>query len=439
MEYHKPTDLSDTLIPDQIARFMPHSMYWKPSEKIRHDDREPQESSDLLWKKIEWTIPSVWIVACDQHEPVAQPLHDSITMLRTDQLDYDLPEDLIATRPAERRDEARLLVVHCSRPNETPLHCHIRDLPDLLDPHDLLILNETKVIPARLVAKRADTNGRVTGLYLNSIAEHEWSVMLKSNGRLKPGHRLVLLDQSDQPSDSILHLLEKENGTWRVELESDLSTMECLDQLGRTPLPPYIQRARSFKGNTGLSENEDRERYQTIYAKTPGAVAAPTAGLHLTHSLLTDLTQRGIDSTRITLHVGSGTFKPIDTEYVQHHPIHSEHYTLTNNTIHTLSQARKNKKRFVAVGTTTVRALESLPDDWEQHTEIDTETNLLITPGYQFRLVDVLLTNFHLPRSSLLALVAAMTGLERLMEIYEEAVRERYRFYSYGDAMLILP
>jgi S-adenosylmethionine:tRNA ribosyltransferase-isomerase len=349
--------------------------------------------------------------------------------MRVDDLDYQLPDELIATKPTDRRDEARLLV---SRgPGHPTEHRHIRDLPDILQPGDLLIFNDTKVLPARFFAERAATGGKVEGLYLETRDDRVWHVMLKSGGRPAAGESLTLGD------DHALRLIEQlPDGSWLIEKQSDLDTEQLLDRVGVMPLPPYIEKQRG-EGNFA---DFDRKRYQTVYAKQAGAVAAPTAGLHFTDELLGQLRQRGVATAYLTLHVGLGTFAPVRSETLDDHPMHTEHFIVPGPTIDAISRAKRDGRRIIAIGTTSVRAIESLPDPLPTPAERDyrSATDLLIQPGYAFRYTDAMLTNFHLPRSTLIALVAAKVGLDRIKSLYAEAIEHRYRFYSYGDAMLLL-
>ena len=349
--------------------------------------------------------------------------------MRVDDLDYQLPEALIATKPTDRRDEARLLV---SRgPHHPTEHRRVRDLPDLLQPGDLLIFNDTKVLPARFFAQRTATGGKVEGLYLETRDDRVWHVMLKSGGRLTAGESLTLAD------DHQLQLIEQlADGSWLIEKQGDLDTEQLLDRFGVMPLPPYIEKQRG-RGNFA---EFDRQRYQTVYAKQAGAVAAPTAGLHFTDELLGQLHERGVETAYLTLHVGLGTFAPVRSETLDDHPMHTEHFVVPAGTIRAIARARDAGRRIVAIGTTSVRALESLPNPLPAPADGDYQsaTDLLIQPGYAFRYTDAMLTNFHLPRSTLIALVAGKVGLERIKSLYAEAIEHRYRFYSYGDAMLLL-
>lgn len=358
-------------------------------------------------------------------------------IMRVQDLDYDLPPELIATQPADPRDSARLMVVH--RDSGKVEHRRVRDLPSLgvFQPGDLMVVNQTRVLPARFEATRAKTNGKVRGLYVASPDAKHWHVMLEARGQLTIDETITLDDRAH------LTLVEPlGGGEWLARFNGDA---DVLHRLGATPLPPYIQKARKQAGQPEVTA-ADAERYNTIYAQQPGSVAAPTAGLHFTPDLLRSLEQAGVRRAAVTLHVGLGTFAPIRVENVDDHPIHHEWIDIPPTTIAALSEART----VTPIGTTTVRTLESLPPRQETTTapppnDYTAQTNLYITPGavergFRFRFTDHLMTNFHLPRSTLLAMVAAMpdVGLDRLLDWYRLAISERYRFYSYGDAMLIV-
>ncbi len=348
--------------------------------------------------------------------------------MRIDELDYHLPEDLIARTPADRRDAARLLVARDVGGVE---HRRFTDLPDLLRPGDLLILNDTKVLPARINLTRAATGGGVEGLFLQTRDNDHWHLMLKSGGKLRPGELLTF----DAAGEHRLALIEAlADGSWIAARQSELDTEVLLDRFGRMPLPPYIRRRR---GAADDLDALDRERYQTVYARAAGAVAAPTAGLHFTGELFDRLADRGVRTARLTLHVGAGTFAPVRGRTLDEHPMHTERFMVPAATLDALRAARREGRRIIPVGTTSVRALESLADPLPGHDHIGT-TDLLIQPGFTFGYCDGLITNFHLPRSTLIALVAARVGLQRLMALYAEAITQRYRFYSYGDAMLVI-
>lgn len=391
-------------------------------------------------------------------------------MLRTDALDYNLPPESIATHPADPRDAARLMVIRRDNPDRLE-HAHIRDLPDLLDPASRLVVNTTRVLPARFRGVREDTGGKVEGLYLQDATETatasptHWLAMLKSR-RHRAGATIRLM-QGTTPSPYTLRMLSPEAdppGAWLVAVRAEdpalpLDAPSVLEAVGLTPLPPYILSARRTVGDTG-DDHDDRQRYQTVYAADPAAtpsasVAAPTAGLHFTPALLHSLTTRGITRTDVQLHVGAGTFKSVETEHVEDHPIHAEWCSMSPQAVGEIRQTRAANHPVVAVGTTSVRtiesyaaALESDPDSIPDHLS----TRLLLTPGRPLRWTDALLTNFHLPRSTLMALVACLlqtpdeppasdgtpVGVVRLKAAYREAIAKNYRFYSFGDAMLIL-
>ncbi|MEO1583327.1 MAG: tRNA preQ1(34) S-adenosylmethionine ribosyltransferase-isomerase QueA [Planctomycetota bacterium] len=362
-------------------------------------------------------------------------------MLRTDDLEFDLPESLIATEPAEPRDSARLMVLSRSDPGRLE-HRLISDLPELLGAGDTLVLNTTRVLQARFVGENVETGGRVQGLYLRDGAEPAtWVVLLKAR-RHRAGAVLSIgrPGSEDRLRAVLLGPAPDEAGAWLVRVEGDVA--EALDRIGLPPLPPYILNASSHRG-TDRDADADRDRYQTVYADEPGSVAAPTAGLHFTPELLRTLAESGVRRADVTLHVGTGTFKPVESAYVEEHPMHAERCSMAAGVLASLDAARSAGGRVIAVGTTSCRTIESFSARSERG-EPDhggMETDLLITPGYRWRVTDGLLTNFHLPRSTLLAMVGALLpgGVGRLREVYDEAICARYRFYSFGDAMLILP
>ena len=361
---------------------------------------------------------------------------------------FELPADLIASRPAETRDGARLLVLDRQKASIT--HARIRDLPELLRPNDLLIFNNTKVLPARLFGFRTATSGRWEGLFVEEVSAGHWHILSDTRGRLQPGETITVHSAyADRPEGDlksgtgsaqaseglILTLIEKrDDGGWIATPNLSLPSLELLEQFGSLPLPPYMGRK--------LADQDDQQRYQTHFASEPGAVAAPTAGLHFTESLLEQCRARGIERAELTLHVGIGTFRPVAVERLADHKMHEEWCRLPDGTCDLVNQTRQRKGRVVAVGTTSVRTLESAAQatmnsgsslqPWQGR------TSLFIQPGYQFQAVDCLLTNFHLPGSTLLVLVAAMASYDLIMEAYRQAIAERYRFYSYGDAMLIV-
>jgi S-adenosylmethionine:tRNA ribosyltransferase-isomerase len=345
--------------------------------------------------------------------------------LRTDDFDYPLPQELIAQEPPPSREDARLLVL--PRAGGAVEHRGIADLPDLLRPGDLLVVNDTRVIPARLFARRT-TGGRVEVFLLApAAAAGTWTALVRAGGSLRPGEDLEVEGAGDA-----VRLVERTGpGTWLVRArDGDLAAL--MERAGRMPLPPYIRRA-----DADVRDTIDRERYQTVFARAPGAVAAPTAGLHLTPALFDRLAARGIGRAFVTLHVGMGTFKPIETDSVEAHVMHEERYEVPADTALAIARTRAAGGRVVAVGTTSVRTLESAAGDDGVPAVGPGATSLFISPGYRFRAVDALLTHFHLPRSTLLVLVSAFAGRERVLAAYREAAEKRYRFYSYGDAMLL--
>jgi S-adenosylmethionine:tRNA ribosyltransferase-isomerase len=345
--------------------------------------------------------------------------------------DYALPAELIATQPLPERDASRLMVLN--RRTRTITHRQIRELPERLDAHDCLVLNNSRVLPARLLGVRTATGGRWEGLYLNSTPDGLWRLIGQTRGYLRPQETVTLTNANRETLH--LALIDKESdGVSRFKPSRDDNAVELLQQFGTVPLPPYMNRKQAT--------TTDWERYQTTYARSPGSIAAPTAGLHFTPQLLDACRQRGAVVAEVTLHVGIGTFRPVSVENLAEHRMHSEWCDLSEATAESLNAARAAKGRIVAVGTTSLRTLESA---MRQSTGADKsrfsawkgETNLFVRPPYQFRSTDVLLTNFHLPKSTLLMLVAAFAGLDFILEAYRQAISERYRFFSYGDAMLI--
>jgi S-adenosylmethionine:tRNA ribosyltransferase-isomerase len=338
------------------------------------------------------------------------------------EFDFDLPPHLIAQEPHPERDQSRLLVV--SRKEATLAHHVFRDLPALLSPGDLLVLNDTRVLPARLLGRRARTGGKWEGLFLRAYPGGAWELMCQTRGRLQEGEVIEV-----EPGRLRLRLVAKTpERHWLAQPSEPGSPMELLARHGQVPLPPYIRKGRSAEA--------DRERYQTVYARQAGAVAAPTAGLHFTPAVFERLRHRGIGLAYVTLHVGPGTFQPIQVTDVTEHRMHREWGELSEATARTVAECRERGGRVVAVGTTSVRVLETAAASGELR-PWSGETELFIYPGFPFRAVDALVTNFHLPRSSLLLLVSAFAGVELIRRAYKTAVQQGYRFYSYGDAMLI--
>ena len=374
--------------------------------------------------------------------------------IHTDELDFELPKELIATKPIEPRDQSRLLVVQRSNPDRLE-HRVFADLPDLLEPEDLLVFNRSRVVPARLIGENAaNTGGAFEGLYLSPLESIDdcpvWVALLKAK-RAKPGKRYRLIDANGQPTDIVLELIEKHEpegpGAWKVRvIGSTDSTEQILERIGHTPLPPYILAQRKAR-DEHPTDAYDRSHYQTVYASDDesGSVAAPTAGLHFTPRVFDALTSRSVRTTEVLLHVGAGTFKPVETDTLDAHPMHAEMCSMGD--AGELFPAPGNRRTF-AVGSTSARTLESFAGLHESNPILPEthSTRIMISPGYRWRWVDGMVTNFHLPRSTLLAMVASMLdvpgevdGLERIQSIYAQAIHEQYRFFSYGDAMLILP
>lgn len=356
----------------------------------------------------------------------------------TDDFDYALPEERIAQRPAAR-GESRLLVVDAEGADR---HRRVRDLPALLRPGDLLVVNDTRVIPARLFARRRPGGGRVEILLVEKVGPREWDALVRPGRKARPGTALDLapgleaemVDRPDEPEPG------PGGGDGRRRVRFSEPVEPWLDRLGHVPLPPYIRRT---------DEAADRETYQTVYARSPGAIAAPTAGLHLSEELLAELASRGIGTAAVTLHVGIGTFQPVTATLVHEHRMERERYAIPEETADRIAATRAAGGRVVAVGTTVVRTLEGAAAEAAEGAGRDAadparpvragegSTALFIVPGFRFRVVDALMTNFHLPRSTLLMLVSAFAGRERVLAAYREAIDEGYRFYSYGDAMLV--
>jgi S-adenosylmethionine:tRNA ribosyltransferase-isomerase len=346
--------------------------------------------------------------------------------MRTEDLNFDLPSDLIAQAPSAHRQDSRLL--HYRRGDESIHHRTFSDLPDLLRPGDLLVLNDSKVIPAR-IALRKSTGGLIEGLFLSEQSPGIWHTLLRDLGS-PPGGTFLTFDADSQINASIRENLGA--GEFLLEISDQSPAIDILSKLGRMPLPPYIKRDKLHDDRDEL----DRTRYQTIYAQSPGSIAAPTAGLHFTTDLLHRLDARGIERVMVTLHVGVGTFKPVTAEMLEAHVMHSESYSIEPNAADALNRAKKAGRRIVAVGTTSARVLETQPDNQPFAPGIGA-SDLFIYSPYRWKHVNALITNFHLPRSTLIALVAAMTGLPRQRGIYQDAISARYRFFSYGDAMFI--
>jgi len=345
--------------------------------------------------------------------------------MKTIDFDYHLPERLIAQHPADRRDSSRMMVLH--RAENRWEHRMFSDLPSYLRRGDVVVVNNTKVIPARLIGRKPQTGGRVEIFLLEETETNLWDVLLRSRRRPKPGEAIIFGDGS-----LVARLIQEgELGRALVRFETDRPVLEWAEELGDTPLPPYIHREAG-----GI--DEDRERYQTVYARHPGAVAAPTAGLHFTPEVLQRLSSDGIDPVEITLHVGLGTFRPVSTDNVEEHRMENERYRVDARAADTIQQAKTQGGRCLAVGSTSVRTLETIAARRGDMCADEGRTDLFIYPPYSFRVVNMVLTNFHLPKSTLLMMMSAFAGRELMLAAYEEAVRQEYRFFSYGDCMLIV-
>jgi S-adenosylmethionine:tRNA ribosyltransferase-isomerase len=339
--------------------------------------------------------------------------------------DYELPEELIAQHPLPERDASRMLVVN--RATGTFEDRQFLSLPDYLHSGDCLVLNNTKVFPARLLGRRIPTGGSIEVLLLNEIKPFTWQVLARPGRRLRAGTEI----EFGQSKLTATVVGESRDGTRTIQFDPCDDLLQVIEEMGETPLPPYIKR------DSGAAI-DDRDRYQTIYAQQTGAIAAPTAGLHFTPHVLQALKENHVRVAEVTLHVGYGTFEPVRVDEVAEHRVLAERFTITKEAASLINESRRASGRIVAVGTTTTRALESSVSEAGEILATSGVADLTITPGYTFRGVDVLLTNFHLPRSSLLLLVSAFAGNPLVLEAYRHAVRERYRFYSYGDCMLIL-
>ena len=340
--------------------------------------------------------------------------------MKLEEFDYKLPEELIAQVPIQQRDESRLMVV--DREKRTIEDKVFRDIIDYLEPGDCLVRNNTKVIPARLYGKK-DTGANVEFVLLKQLDGDIWESIVRPGNKLKPGSKVIFGDGLLKAE--ILDVLE--DGTRKVKFEYDGIFNEILDQIGLMPLPPYIHES--------LKEND---RYQTVYAKYEGSAAAPTAGLHFTPELLKKIEEKGIKIANVTLHVGIGTFRPVKEENIEEHKMHTEHFYIKQEDVDKINETKKNGKKVIAVGTTSCRVLETVADENTGLVkQIESDTGIYIYPGYKFKCVDGLITNFHLPKSTLLMLVSALADREFILEAYNKAVEEKYRFFSFGDAMFI--
>ncbi|MDD7016109.1 MAG: tRNA preQ1(34) S-adenosylmethionine ribosyltransferase-isomerase QueA [Firmicutes bacterium] len=342
--------------------------------------------------------------------------------------DYNLPEELIAQKPADKRDSSRLLVVH--RDSGKIEHKHFYDIINYLNPGDLMVLNNSKVLPARLFGEKEGPGAKVEFLLIKRIEGDRWETMVRPGRRLKPGDSVMFCQSPLLRADIVDYGAD---GTRIVEFEYEGIFMERLEEVGSMPLPPYIERS---------SEEDDKDRYQTVYCKDEGSVAAPTAGLHFTEELLAKAQEKGVELAYVTLHVGIGTFRPVKVERVEDHSMHFEEYHISEESARAINRAKAEGRRIISVGTTSTRTVESAAYYDEERgcmqvKEGSGSTGIFIYPGYEFKIIDSLITNFHLPKSTLLMLISALYDREKILDVYEEAIRERYRFFSYGDAMFI--
>ena len=341
--------------------------------------------------------------------------------MNVEEFDYDLPESLIAQTPLKDRDQSRLLVL--GRHSGNIEHKHFKDVIDYLETGDTLVLNDTRVMPARLFGLKEETGAKVEMLMLTRIENNDWEVLLKPAKRIKVGNKLSFGE--GKIIAECIQELDQGGRIMRLHYEGILE--ERLNELGEMPLPPYIK-----------ERLDDPDRYQTVYAKESGSAAAPTAGLHFTDELLDEIRAKGINIAFITLHVGLGTFRPVSVEDINDHEMHSEYYQMTQETADLLNQTKKEGHRIISVGTTSTRTLETIRRDYNEFVAVSGWTDIFIYPGFTYKAIDVLITNFHLPKSTLVMLVSAFSSRENILNAYKEAVKLEYRFFSFGDAMLII-
>ena len=340
--------------------------------------------------------------------------------MKTSDFYYDLPEELIAQDPLEDRSSSRLLVLD-KKTGETEHHV-FREIVNYLDPGDCLVINDTKVIPARLIGAKEETGAKIEVLLLKRGADDVWETLVKPGRKAKPGTRISFGD--GLLTGEVVDIVDEGNRLIHFEYEGIFE--EILDRLGQMPLPPYI-----------THQLKDKDRCNTVYAEHPGSAAAPTAGLHFTPELLEKIRDKGVDIAHVTLHVGLGTFRPVKVDDVENHHMHSEFYMIDETAAEKINRAKENGKRVICVGTTSCRTIESAADENGRLKACSGWTDIFIYPGYQFKILDALITNFHLPETTLVMLVSALAGRDHVLAAYEEAVRERYRFFSFGDAMFI--
>ncbi len=339
--------------------------------------------------------------------------------MKVSEFNYELPEELIAQTPIEKRDESRLMVLNRSK--QTIEHKTFKDIIDYLEPGDCLVRNNTKVIPARIYGKK-ETGAKVEFLLLKNIEGDIWETIVRPGNKLHVGTKVIFGD--GLLTAEILEIMP--GGTRKVKFSYKGIFNEILDKIGLMPLPPYIH-----------EELKDNDRYQTVYAKYDGSAAAPTAGLHFTPELLKKIEEKGVKIANVTLHVGIGTFRPVKEENVENHEMHTEHFYIKQEDVDKINETKRQGKRVIAVGTTSCRVLETIADENGLVKETEADTSIFIYPGYHFKCLDGLITNFHLPQSTLLMLVSALAGKDYIMKAYNEAVKEKYRFFSFGDAMFI--
>lgn len=346
-------------------------------------------------------------------------------LLKLSDYDYDLPKELIAQTPPAKREVSKMMVI--DRNDKTIEHKHFYDITDYFDENDVLVLNNTKVIPARLYGYK-ETGALIEVFLLKSIAGKTWQVLINPSKRVKEE---MIIKISDELSVKVL--TREDEGKWLVELMYEGNFYEILDRVGKIPLPPYIERSLT----DDQLKNLDYERYQTVYAQKEGSVAAPTAGLHFTQEIIEKLKAKGVKVCYVTLNVGLGTFRPVKAENILEHRMDSEEFEISKETAEIIVNAKKQGKRITAVGTTTVRTLETCMQKFDEILEVIDDSTLFIYPGFKFRVIDRLITNFHLPKSTLIMLVSAFAGKDFIFNAYKEAINKKYRFYSYGDCMLI--
>ncbi|MDD2190514.1 MAG: tRNA preQ1(34) S-adenosylmethionine ribosyltransferase-isomerase QueA [Eubacteriales bacterium] len=338
--------------------------------------------------------------------------------------DYDLPDELIAQHPADKRDESRLLIV--DRKTGNIKHRHFYDLLDHITPGDCLIMNNSKVIPARLFGIKEMTGARVEFLLVKRINNDIWEAMVRPGKKLHIGDRVSFTEDGSLSAEILDH---NEGGTRIVQFKHEENFSDILERIGKIPLPPYIERD---------SDDEDKIRYQTVYCKQEGSVAAPTAGLHFTEELIQKTTEKGVNIAYVTLHVGIGTFRPVKCDKIEEHKMHFEEYEIDEENASIINETKKSGGRIISVGTTSARTVESAAGEQGMVQAGHGKTDIFIYPGYQFKVIDSLITNFHLPKSTLLMLISALYNREKIIEVYQEAVEQKYRFFSYGDAMFII-